>query len=753
MKKIIGRITSSLLLIIFLLGLCTVVYALPKPTITASEETTLAGEDVNVSIVISNNPGLVNLLMSVEYDISVLTLTNVTDGGIICKPNNAPTYTANPYKLAWEDDTSPTDYTGNGLLTTLTFHVSNSAAPGTYPITLSINDGDAYNVDIDDVSFSLVNGSITVEEKVVNVTGVTIDSTLSVDIAEKKTPSFNVLPADATNKAVSFSTGDSSIATVNETTGEVTGVKKGTTVITVTTTDGGFSDTCSVTVSCSHKNKTSILEKESTCKNAGWDAYSECNACHQLFDASNAEISAIPYRPLSTVHTYTNYVSNNDATCTADGTKTAKCDTCGVAEDTKTDTGSKKAHVFTSYVSNNNATCTSNCTETAKCDTCGVAEDTRDIPGTKLAHTYTNYVSNNDATCTADGTKTAVCDVCGAAPDTITDTGSKKAHVFTNYVSNNDATCTKDGTKTAKCDTCGVAEDTKTDPGTKLAHNFAEQVSPEFIKTPATCTSKAVYYKSCTSCGLTNDETFEAGALAAHNFVFKSDKDAHWKECTVCHSTDGESEKHTFKYVKTKEPTTKEEGLEEEICEVCGYKSGNTKPIEKLVEKSIAPASDSVIYDVPKTVEFALGKFESGTIVTGTEVETGTIFETAKKALDGVATKLVVFDFVATKDGVRVQPNGKVQVTIDIPADLSADNLAMFYVSDDGAKKKLSIKVDKVNRKVTTELDHFSTYVLANVTKSPKGNDSDVAVLIIALLAVMGTSVLVGVKRRRGNNK
>ena len=36
-----------------------------------------------------------------------------------------------------------------------------------------------------------------------------------------------------------------------------------------------------------------------------------------------------------------NYVSNNDATCTADGTKTAKCDRCD-ATDTVTDAGTVK---------------------------------------------------------------------------------------------------------------------------------------------------------------------------------------------------------------------------------------------------------------------------------------------------------------------------------------------------------------------------------------------------------------------------
>ena len=44
-------------------------------------------------------------------------------------------------------------------------------------------------------------------------------------------------------------------------------------------------------------------------------------------------------------HSFTNYVSNNDATCTADGTKTALCGYgCGKT-DKVTDTGSKKAHI------------------------------------------------------------------------------------------------------------------------------------------------------------------------------------------------------------------------------------------------------------------------------------------------------------------------------------------------------------------------------------------------------------------------
>ena len=47
-------------------------------------------------------------------------------------------------------------------------------------------------------------------------------------------------------------------------------------------------------------------------------------------------------------HSFTSYVSNGDATCTEDGTKTAKCERCGTSE-TVTDEGSA-GHLFGEWV-------------------------------------------------------------------------------------------------------------------------------------------------------------------------------------------------------------------------------------------------------------------------------------------------------------------------------------------------------------------------------------------------------------------
>ena len=206
-----------------------------------------------------------------------------------------------------------------------------------------------------------------------------------------------------------------------------------------------------------------------------WIEYEEDLIFNAAMDNVHFEIveGGVSIPASACVHSYTNYVSNNDATCEADGTKTATCDKgCGNT-DTIQDEGSKKGHSFTTYVSNNDATCEADGTKTAVCDNgCGKTDTIADA-GTEKGHSFTTYVSNNDATCEADGTKTAVCDNGCGKTDTIADNGSKKGHKFTNYTSNNDATYFADGTETATCDNgCGKT-DTRTDEESMLIDTIA----------------------------------------------------------------------------------------------------------------------------------------------------------------------------------------------------------------------------------------------------------------------------------------
>lgn len=71
-------------------------------------------------------------------------------------------------------------------------------------------------------------------------------TTASIEVGETVTLAETVLPANATDKSVVWSSSDTSVATV--TGGVVTGVAAGNATITATTTDGGLTATCAVTV-------------------------------------------------------------------------------------------------------------------------------------------------------------------------------------------------------------------------------------------------------------------------------------------------------------------------------------------------------------------------------------------------------------------------------------------------------------------------------------------------------------------------
>ena len=118
------------------------------------------------------------------------------------------------------------------------------------------------------------------------------------------------------------------------------------------------------------------------------------------------------------------------ATCTGKGVRTY---TCTSSSHTKTEDIPALNHSFAGqeYVSDNNATCEQDGTKTARCvryGTGGCTEtDTVTDTDSKLGHLFEDYVSNNDATYAHDGTKTAKCvryDQCGET-HTMPDEGSR----------------------------------------------------------------------------------------------------------------------------------------------------------------------------------------------------------------------------------------------------------------------------------------------------------------------------------------
>ncbi len=95
------------------------------------------------------------------------------------------------------------------------------------------------------------------EELDILVTGVSLNKeTMPLVVSGTGTLIATISPAKATNKEVTWSSSDESVATVEE--GVVTAHKIGQTTITVTTVDGGFTATCLVTVQAEEVNVTGV---------------------------------------------------------------------------------------------------------------------------------------------------------------------------------------------------------------------------------------------------------------------------------------------------------------------------------------------------------------------------------------------------------------------------------------------------------------------------------------------------------------
>lgn len=102
----------------------------------------------------------------------------------------------------------------------------------------------------DAIVFENAKDAIYVSEspKSVTPTSVTLNkTTLTLEVGGTETLTATVLPADAEDKTINFTSSDTAIATVTPVQGKVTAVAAGTSTITVTTSNG-LTATCEVTV-------------------------------------------------------------------------------------------------------------------------------------------------------------------------------------------------------------------------------------------------------------------------------------------------------------------------------------------------------------------------------------------------------------------------------------------------------------------------------------------------------------------------
>ncbi len=396
----------SLLLVLVMLVTCSVntsteVLAVSgNPTITVGTAEGNPGDEVTVTVSMSNNPGICSARLAVSYD-SKLTLTAAENGSVMSDNVFGKKLTANPYYVTWDESTEDSDNTNNGTLVTLKFKISDFAIAGDYPVSISYRSGEIYNLNLTDIDFDVVNGKVTVKSAStpdpVPVESITLnEAKTDFDKGNTFQLTANVLPNNATDKSITWTSNDESIATVDAN-GLVTGVKNGTTTITATSKDGKVQTSCTVTVNCIHDQRTTYTEKESTCKEQGNDKYYVCDDCGKIFAEDGVtELEAAPFRPLGD-H------KGGTATCKAK----AVCSVCGLSY------GDYGSHRYTAQIKTQETlkalgTCKDEAIYYYSCSVCGECEhnDSHTFLGEKDSHAHTGETEIKDAkeaTCCEDG--------------------------------------------------------------------------------------------------------------------------------------------------------------------------------------------------------------------------------------------------------------------------------------------------------------------------------------------------------------
>ena len=205
-KTIMTRTISTILafLLMFAVGM-PISLAASEPTIAVGSVEGKPGDTVSVPITISSNPGIVALRIFVEYNSDVLRLTEATDGTIFLEGKNTfnDDLSANPYTMLWMDSTSQTDYTTNGTLITLTFEILDAAA-GSHPVKLTYDSDSTFNKDLDNVTLTMQNGSVSVtEEEQLYTAAFTVDGT-AVSTKQYHAGDAIMKPADPTKDGYTF---------------------------------------------------------------------------------------------------------------------------------------------------------------------------------------------------------------------------------------------------------------------------------------------------------------------------------------------------------------------------------------------------------------------------------------------------------------------------------------------------------------------------------------------------------------------
>lgn len=113
----------------------------------------------------------------------------------------------------------------------------------------------------------------------------------------------------------------------------------------------------------------------------------------------------------------------------------------------------------------------------------------------------------------------------------------------------------------------------------------------------------------------------------------------------------------------------------------------------------------------------------TGTTLTAEKVTKGDNYNTVVKAVEKDVSKFVLYDINLVNNNSKIQPNGKVKVSIPVPEGYDTRKIVVYRVAEDGTKTKYDTTI--TDGYITFETDHFSNYVVAEKTTSTENNNTN----------------------------
>lgn len=161
--------TQKLRFCLLLLLVAAMLWAAPLSLMAAENDLTIGvsdvsgapGETVDIPVVLTNNPGVIAVGLTVAYDKEKLELLHAESTGLLKDATFSQNYGDYPYVLMWNDALSA-DMKDNGTLAVLTFRIRSNCPEGSTEIVLSAEKGNIHNYDLEDVPFILKNGIVSV---------------------------------------------------------------------------------------------------------------------------------------------------------------------------------------------------------------------------------------------------------------------------------------------------------------------------------------------------------------------------------------------------------------------------------------------------------------------------------------------------------------------------------------------------------------------------------------------------------------